>query len=249
MKFSIITVARNAVGTLESCLNSVAEQTGVDLEHLVIDGASCDGTVELLRQRREAHLVWQSEPDRGIYDAMNRGLERAEGDIVGFLNADDFYTHSGVLARVREAFEDPGTEACYGDLDYVSEEDNEHVVRRWRSGSYRPGLFRFGWMPPHPTFFARRDIYRRHGGFDTGYTLGADWDLLMRLMEVEGVRSRYLPEVLIKMRVGGVSNRSLKNIALNNWECFSAFFHNGIWPSPLYPVSKVIHRLAQFGSR
>lgn len=207
---SVVTAVFNRAATLPQALSSVQAQQGVRIQHVVIDGASTDGSLELLRAQGERIAVLVSEPDEGIYHALNKGLARATGDIVGFLHSDDAYAHDRVLARVVAAFEDPAVEAAYGDLDYVTA-DASRVLRRWRSGPYDRRRLARGWMPPHPTFFARRAVYERLGAFDTDFRIAADYDWLLRVLG-SGVQPAYVPEVLVKMRWGGASNRSLARL-------------------------------------
>jgi glycosyltransferase involved in cell wall biosynthesis len=246
MLVSVITVCRNAESVIGDCILSVAGQSGVEIEHILIDGASSDGTLDRIRSLERPGLRWVSEEDDGLYFALNKGLSLVRGEIVGVLHADDFFADSGVIRRVVEAFADPSLEACYGDLDYVARDDVSRVVRHWKSGAFRPGLFGRGWMPPHPTFYARRDVYERFGGFDTRFALGADWDLLLRFMEVKRIRTSYLPGVMVQMRLGGISNRRWQNILRNNWECLLAFRKYRLAVPMTYPVAKLCHRLAQF---
>lgn len=222
---SVITASYNRAATLGQALDSVAQQQGVRVEHIVIDGGSTDGSVELLRaQPGIAKLV--TEPDSGIYDALNKGLARATGEVVGFLHADDFFTHERVLERVAAAFADPAVEAVYGDLDYVTR-DATRVIRRWRSGAYAPEKLAQGWMPPHPTLYLRRALYQRLGGFDTGFRIAADYEFMLRMFSA-GVRPAYLPEVLVKMRWGGESNRSLSRILRKSREDYAALRRHGV---------------------
>ena len=222
MKLSIVTVCYNPGPILAECLQSVATQEFREFEHWVIDGGSDDGTVELLKReekRSDGQLNWISETDDGLYDALNKGLDCVTGDVVGFLHADDFLAHPRVLSEVVDCMQDQSLDACYADLVYVDAEDASVVKRNWRSEPFRVGMFLQGWMPPHPTFYARRAVYERLGGFDTQFRIGADWDLLLRFMEVHRIKTRYVPSVWVKMRVGGVSNRSLKNMWTNHREC------------------------------
>lgn len=205
---TVITAVLNRVATLAQALVSVQVQQGVRVQHVVIDGASTDGSLELLRDQGDRISVLVSERDEGIYHALNKGLACATGDIVGFLHSDDVYAHERVLARVVAAFTEPAVEAVYGDLDYVTA-DGTRVLRRWRSGSYTRGRLARGWMPPHPAFFARRCVYERFGTFDTAFRIAADYDWLLRVLGPGGVQPAYIPEVLVKMRWGGASNRSL----------------------------------------
>jgi glycosyltransferase involved in cell wall biosynthesis len=246
MLVSVITVCRNAESVIEDCVRSVAGQSGAEIEHILVDGASTDGTLDRIRSLEYLGLRWVSEKDDGLYFALNKGLALARGEIVGVLHSDDFFADSGVIRRVVKAFADPLLEACYGDLDYVARDDVSRVVRHWKSGPFRPGLFGRGWMPPHPTFYARRDVYERFGGFDTQFVLGADWDLLLRFLEVKRIRASYIPGVMVRMRLGGISNRRWQNILRNNWECLQAFRKYGLEVPLSYPVAKLCHRLAQF---
>lgn len=228
MKISIITVTYNVRETVGDCLASVAAQGHRDLEHVVIDGASTDGTLELLEAQRARLAVLVSEPDRGIYDALNKGLARASGDVVGLLHADDVFADAGVLARVAEAFADPAVEAVYGDLVYVAREAPGQVVRYWRAEAFEPRRLGWGWMPPHPTLYLRRSLYERFGGFDTRYRIAADYDLMLRVLSQLSGRVAYLPQVLVRMRLGGVSNRSVGKILRKSWEDYQALRANRV---------------------
>ncbi len=212
LKITVITVAYNAARTIAETICSVAEQDYSDVEHIVIDGASPDGTAEVVRQTPGRVTRLLSEPDRGVYDAMNKGIAMATGDVIGFLNADDMYAHSGVLSRVAEALSNPDVDACYADLVYVDPKDLRKIVRYWKSRPYEYGLFEKGWMPAHPTFFVRRSVYERLGGFDLEYKLQSDFELTMRFMHVHKIRSVYVSEIWVRMRTGGLSNNSLRGI-------------------------------------
>lgn len=222
LKFSIITVSFNSAATIEQTLKSVINQNYPFIEYIVIDGASSDNTVDIINQYRDKLALVISEPDRGIYDAMNKGIKLANGDIVGFLNSDDLYAHNHVIAQVANTFEKQTIDACYGDLIYFSENDPANVKRYWQSRKFERGLFAKGFMPPHPTFFAKRELYLKWGGFDLSYPIGNDVELMMRFLEKNHCRSHYLPHVLVNMRLGGVSNRSLKNIFMQNWQIIRA---------------------------
>lgn len=218
MKITIITVAFNAAETIADTLRSVANQTYPNIEHILIDGASRDGTMAIVKEHGSHLAKCISEPDRGIYDAMNKGIGLATGDIIGFLNADDFYASSRSLETIANAFSDPDIEACYGDLLYVRKNDPSSVVRYWRSCSFKKDSFRRGWCPPHPTFFVRRGVYEDHGGFSLDFRIAADTEIMFRLLELNGIKSVYIPETIIKMRTGGESNKNLGNIILQNKE-------------------------------
>lgn len=249
MKVTVITVCFNSGGTIADTLRSVSAQTHGDVEHIVIDGGSKDGTQDVIAAtpNRIARLV--SEPDRGIYDAMNKGLALATGEIVGFLNSDDVYADASSLAEIVRAFDDPTIDACYGDVLFVAADDPARVVRYWRAGPSRPGRLAQGWMPPHPTFYTRRSIYDAAGGFDISYRLQADFDMAIRLVEGRKLNLRYLPHTLVRMRMGGASNASVWNVIRGNLEAYRAARRHGLPVSPLFAVRKVLSRIPQFLDR
>ena len=228
MKITIITATWNCAATVADCLASVAVQSYAHREHVVIDGASTDGTVAVLEAHRDRLAVLVSEPDRGIYDALNKGIARATGEVVGFLHADDIYAGPEVLAHVAAAFADPAVSAVYGDLQYVRQDNPNQVVRHWRSTPFSPRRLAWGWMPPHPTLYVRRDWYSRISGFDTRYRIAADYDCILRLFSRPGFQAVYLPEVLVRMRLGGASNRSLANIVRKSREDLDALRRAGV---------------------
>lgn len=242
MKISVITVAYNSAATIGDAMDSVAKQTYADFEHWVVDGASSDRTVEVAKTHATPRTRIVSEPDGGIYDAMNKGLGLADGEVLGFLNSDDMFADAQVLARIAAAFEDPAIEACFGDLLYVTEDDRS-VVRYWKSQPFVPGCFARGWSPAHPTFYIRRSALARLGGFDLSYRLAADTELMMRYLEKGGAHSVYIPKVQVRMRVGGATNRSLRNVLRQNREIFTALENNAI------PYSRGVFLLSKLGSR
>jgi len=248
MKITIITVSFNAAETIADTLRSVSEQTYNDVEHILIDGASKDATMSVVREHGTHLAKCLSEPDRGIYDAMNKGIALATGDIIGFLNADDFYASKNSLGTIAAAFSDPTVDACYGDLLYVSKDDTSKVVRYWRSCEYVKGAFRKGWCPPHPTFFVRRGVYEAHGDFSLDYKIAADIEIMYRLLEVKGITSAYLPETIIRMRTGGESNKSIGNIILQNREIVRFINRSGgaRISVPSFVMHKLASRLKQF---
>lgn len=245
MKISIVTVCRDSVATIGDTLRSVAEQSHADIEHLVIDGASTDGTLELVGRLASPRTVLLSEPDRGIYDAMNKGLRLATGDLVGFLNADDAFSAADVMARVAQAA-GTGADIVYGDLEYVSRIGGR-IVRHWRSGSYHPDRLRHGWMPPHPSFYVRRELPSVAQGFDTDLRIAADYDFMMRCLLGPGIKVSYLPDVLVSMRLGGASNASLRNMLRKSREDLLVMRRHDIggW---LTLASKNLRKLPQFVS-
>lgn len=248
MKISIITVCYNSAATIQDTIDSVASQTYPEIEHIVVDGASRDNTMEIVRAAPSVSK-YVSEPDRGIYDAMNKGIAMATGEIVGFLNADDFYADQTILAQVAEALSDPTLDACYADLVYVDQHDTGKIVRYWKSRIHVPGLFKRGWMPAHPTFFVKKKIYQRYGGFDLRFPRQADFELTMRFMEVAQIASIYIPQIWVRMRLGGVSNNSYSNILKGNLEAWRACKLHGLDVSWMFVPIKMLSRLPQFWAR
>ena len=217
MKITIITVCLNAAKTINDALKTVANQKNIEIEHIVVDGGSTDQTLEIVKKYKNVSAL-VSEPDKGIYDAMNKGIALVTGDIVGTLNADDFYSSELVLSEVEKAFQDPSIDACYGDLVYVKQDDVNKSVRYWKSGNYKDNLFRSGWMPAHPTFFVRKSIYERFGNFSLDYTIASDFELLFRFIEKNKIKIKYIPKVMVKMRMGGTTNKNLTNVITQNKE-------------------------------
>lgn len=247
MKISIITVCHNAAKTIEATLLSVQAQTHAEVEHLVIDGASDDGTMAILENHNKHLAFLVSEPDRSLYEAMNKGLAKASGEIVGFLNGDDVYADTKVLQDVAAVFNESSLDSCYSDLVYVAADDLNRVVRYWQSENYRDGLFARGWSPPHPTFFVRKEIYDRLGGFDLDLPMANDIEIMMRFLEKHRITTAYIPRILVKMRVGGISNRNIMNIIRQNIAIFSAARKNGVAINPLvFLLQKLLVRAKQF---
>lgn len=228
VKISIITATLRCAETLSDCLSSVNGQTHPVREHIVIDGGSRDGTLDVLHSHRDRLAVMVSELDLGIYDALNKGIRLATGEVVGFLHGDDAYADEAVLARVAEVFTDPAVDAVYGDLVYVGKQDTSRVVRYWRSGVFHPTRLRQGWMPPHPTLYLRRSLYERHGLFDQRYQIAGDYDLMLRMLTRLTGRVVYLPHVMVRMRMGGASNRSLPQVTRKSLEDYRALRENRI---------------------
>lgn len=237
MKFSIITATYNSVASIVDTQRSLAEQyfPRDQLEWILVDGGSTDGTLERIAEGRFHPDQWVSEPDKGLYDALNKGVRMATGDFIGFLHADDFLAGAGVLHRISCALENSGADAVYGDLDYVRDLGNGEfgMVRRWKSGIYYRWKLNWGWMPPHPTLYLRREIYEQakldNGEyFDSSFTCAADYDFMLRIFGKHRVEPAYLKTVLVKMRIGGISNRSLKHIIRKSREDWRAIRRNGI---------------------
>jgi len=250
MKISIITVCYNSEKTIGDTLVSVREQDYGNIEHIIIDGLSTDRTLAVVSNTGSHVNRVVSERDRGIYDAMNKGIALATGDVIGFINADDFYKSRDVLAVVASAFESSGADCCYGDLCYVKQDDVSKTVRYWRSALFAPGMFGRGWCPPHPTFFVRREVYARLGQFDLSFKIGADIELMARFLEVGRISNHYIPKVLVHMRMGGTTNRSLLNIVKQNLEIRRGFLALGLgfswWR---FMGNKVVSRALQFVRR
>jgi len=249
MKISIITAVFNAVDTVEETILSVANQTHSDVEHIVVDGASTDGTLGVVDKYRSRLARFVSEPDQGVYDGMNKGLQLATGDVIGFLNADDVYAHEGVLRRIAEVLSNPQIDACYADLVYVDKDDPKKIVRYWQSQPYEEGLFLKGWMPAHPTFFVRRSVYERFGGFDLAYPRQSDFELTMRFLHVHKIRAVYIPEIVVRMRTGGLSNSSWRGVLRGNLEAYRAFRKHVARTTPFFVIRKIFTRLPQFFSK
>lgn len=244
MRVTVITPVLDRAPVVGDCLASVAAQTHADVEHVVVDGGSTDGTLEVVQARLASGGRLLTGPDRGLYDALNKGISAATGEVVGTLGADDVYACPEVLARVASAFASTGADIVHGDLLYVRQ-DLSTVVRTWRSSPFRPGRFLRGWMPPHPTFFARRALFGRLGGYDLRLRIAADYELMLRFLECHDLRSHYVPEVLVKMRVGGVSNAP-RHLARKSLEDAYALWLNGHGVvAPLAVALKNLRKLPQ----
>jgi len=223
----------------------VAEQDE-DLEHILVDGASQDDSYQIIDQHRDKLARVISEPDEGIYDAMNKGIQAANGDVIGFLNADDFYPEPGVLRSVKKVFENPETDTCYGDLKYVSKENISKTARFWKAGKFDRRKFYHGWMPPHPTFFARRQVYEKYGGFNLDMGSAADYELMLRLLVKHQLSAEHIPRVLVHMRTGGVSNESFANRLRANRKDREAWRVNDLQPYPWTLVAKPLRKVGQW---
>ena len=245
MKVSIITATFNSAATVLDTLKSVQSQTWQALEHIVVDGASTDDTLRLLEAGKHRG-PFVSEPDKGIYDAMNKGIQMASGEIVGILNSDDVYANPTIIEKVVQLFEQTGADAVYGDLWYVDAADMQRVKRKWVAGSYRREAFLYGWMPPHPTFFVRKSVYKQYGLFNLDMYTAADYELMLRFLYKYQIPAAYLPEVMVKMRVGGASNQSLKNRLLANKGDRLAWKVNGLKPYWFTVTLKPIRKITQF---
>jgi glycosyltransferase len=227
MKISIVTVTRNSAATLVDTLRSVEAQTYGDIEYLIVDGASTDETLNRVRAHGRRVSLVVSEPDAGMYEAMNKGARLASGDLIGFLNADDVLAYPGAIAAVAAAAQAPTVDAVFGDLLYVNRHDTDRVVRRWRGGEFAASRLRWGWMPPHPTFYVRRAQFLSLGGFDASLKIAADYEFMLRYLARPGIRANHVAEVLVRMRLGGASNQ-IKGLARKSREDLLALRRNGI---------------------
>lgn len=243
-KISIITTVLNGEKTIESCLRSVAGQS-VDVEHIIVDACSTDKTLKIARGFSSVTQII-SENDRGIYDGLNKGLQLASGDIIGFLHADDFFADSQILKSIVELFSDKDIDSCYGDLLYVDRSNTQRVLRYWKSGEYDCTRFRWGWMPPHPAFFARRELYEKYGGFRLDMGTAADYELMLRFLAKYRATCIYLPRIITKMRAGGQSNISIKNRLMANVNDRRAWRINGLKPYPWTLIFKPLSKIKQF---
>lgn len=230
MKISIITATYNSAKTLEACMDSVLNQTYNDIEYVLIDGNSSDETLHLIKSKAENHdnIVWLSEQDRGIYDALNKGIAKATGDVIGFVHSDDFLADDSIIETISQIFKTEHVDGVYGNLHYVSIDNVNTLVRNWTSQAFKKSLLNRGWMPAHPTLFLKSDIYRQNGSFSLDYRISADYDFILRIFKGSNYRFYYLPKTITKMRVGGASNRSLKNLILKTREDYRAAKTNHI---------------------
>jgi glycosyltransferase involved in cell wall biosynthesis len=247
MKVSIITATYNSERTIKDTLASVKQQTYKDVEHIIIDGDSKDRTIKLLDLYGHQGPVL-SEADNGIYDAMNKGVAMADGDIVGILNSDDFYSDNKVIEKVVKAFEIFDCDAVYGDLVYIDCKQTNKIVRKWVAGNYDKKLFYKGWMPPHPTVFIKKEVYEKYGSFNLKFKSSSDYELLLRLMVLNNIKVRYIPHVLVHMRTGGQSTKSLSNRLAAHKEDYLAWLSNGISPKWYTLAMKPLSKLKQFRS-
>ena len=245
LKFTIITATFNSADTLTSCLDSVKGQS-VEVEHVLIDGGSNDETLKITDRYQDHLTSVVSEPDQGIYDAMNKGIRLATGDLIGILNADDFYPENDVLAQVAAVFSDPMVQACYGDLVYVDSQDTDKITRHWRAGSFDRSKMYWGWMPPHPTFFVRTDVYRQYGLFDLDLGTAADYEIMLRFLQKHQINVAYIPRVLVHMRTGGVSNATLYNRLAANRMDRKAWAVNDLRPYPWTLALKPLRKVGQW---
>lgn len=229
MKISVITATYNSEQTLQDCIDSVKNQTHADIEHIIIDGASTDGTKNIIEENHQSLSKIVSEPDNGIYHAMNKGIGLATGEVIAILNSDDVYADQNILKLVAENFlNNPEIGIVYGDLLYVDRSYIRKIKRIWKSRPYINDLFRTGWHPPHPAFFVKREVYEKFGKFREDMSISADYELMLRFLEKNKVQSKYIPMTFVLMREGGHSNRSIKNIIKGNIQALRSWKVNGM---------------------
>ena len=249
MKISIITITYNSAKTLPRALESVRSQTYGDIEHIIVDGASTDGTKELIinyqlsiLNSQSPKVRWISEPDNGIYNALNKGIAMATGDVIGFLHSDDVLYSPDSIGQIAAAFESSGADVVYGDLEY---RHGDKVVRRWRSNAFRRGDLKYGWMPPHPTVYVRREVYRQVGPYDEWFRISADYDMILRIFTA-GYKTRYIPQVLVAMETGGASNRDAKARLSKTQEDYFVLKKNHVGAGLLTVACKQLRKIRQF---
>jgi glycosyltransferase involved in cell wall biosynthesis len=245
LKISIITATFNSGATVKDTLHCIRSQAYPDIEHIIVDGGSRDNTLDIVREFPHVSRI-VSEKDNGIYDAMNKGIRLATGDIIGILNSDDIYTDDAVLSDIAAAFADPAVMTVYANLQYVHADDLQRVQRNWVSGPFKPRNFYFGWMPPHPTFFVRREVYEQAGVFNLEMRSAADYELMLRILLKLRLPAHYIPRVIVKMRAGGLSNASLLNRLRANKEDRMAWKLNELTPFFFTLYLKPIRKIGQF---
>lgn len=248
MKISVVTAVMNGRDTLPAMLQSLQMQNHTDLEHIVQDGGSTDGTLAYLKTQGHPRMALLSVPDSGIYDAINRGIQRASGDVVGLLHADDTLTDPDVLAWVAEAMQDQAIDGVYGDLQYVARDDPARVIRHWRAGGYSAARLGRGWMPPHPTLYLRREVFARAGLYDTSYRIAGDYEAMLRFLTAGQVRLGYIPRVMVRMKMGGVSNRSFAHLLRKSREDYRAIRQHGVGGVGTL-MAKNLSKISQFAGR
>jgi glycosyltransferase len=245
MKVSIITATYNSAATIADCLESVNNQTYQNIEHIIIDGGSTDDTLAII-QEKGFKGKFISEKDKGIYDAMNKGIDLVTGDIVGILNSDDLYANNTIVEDLVTLFETSKADAIYGDLEYIDTINTQKITRKWKAGHYSPKAFLYGWMPPHPTFFVKATLYQQYGKFNLNLFTAADYELMLRFIYRFGIKVAYLQQIMVKMRTGGASNQSIKNRLLANKGDRMAWEINGLQPYWFTLFAKPIRKITQF---
>lgn len=248
MKVSIITATYNSEKSIQRAIDSVASQNYADIEHIIIDGGSTDNTLSIIKSNNGKISRIISEKDKGIYDALNKGIKIATGNIIGFLNSDDVFTNPHVISRIVNCFNIKKTDVVYGNIVYQSKDnENKKTIRYWRSNVYNPGCLKFGWMPPHPTVYCKREVYEKWGLYNDSFKISSDYEFILRIFKQPSVSKAFLPTIMVKMDVGGVSNRSIKNILLKTREDYKAIRLNNIGGF-ITVILKNLRKLGQFNS-
>ena len=247
MKVSLITATYNSEISIKTCLDSIVSQDYSDLEYLFIDGGSSDNTLSIIKKYRQNNpfIKMVSEKDYGIYDALNKGISAASGDIIGFVHSDDFLASSDIINDIVSMMKTESLDGVYGNLQYVDKINTKKIIRNWKSCHFKTGLLKNGWMPPHPILFLKREVYQKYGLFDVSYRISADYDFMLRIFKDSELKFGYLPKVITKMRVGGASNRSIKNIIEKSKEDYRAIKSNNIGDF-LTLIRKNTSKLKQF---
>lgn len=249
MKVSIITVTYNSCQTLGDAIESVLRQTYRDIEYIIVDGASTDDTLNVIRRYEDAfegRMKWVSEKDRGIYDAMNKGIKMATGDVVGILNSDDYFTSDDVIERMVPAFDDSSIDAAYGDIHFIRDGNPEKCIRYYSSKRFRPSWLRFGFMPAHPSFYCRRGIFDKAGFYKTDYAIGSDYEMMVRLFLVHHIKAKYLPMDFVTMRTGGASTRNVRSRLQLIKDDVRGCRENGIYTNSLFVCTKFLYKIFEF---
>jgi len=229
MKISIITATFNSGKFIESCINSILKQNYKKFEIIIIDGLSTDSTIKKIKTLldKNNNIKIFSEKDLGIYHALNKGIEKANGDIIGFVHSDDLLHNKNVLSNIIDVFKNSNTDGVYGDLQYVEKQNTNKVIRYWKSKDFKPNLINKGWTPPHPTLYLRKKVYEKHGLFDLNYKISSDYDFMTKIFMDNTFNFKYIPKVITKMRVGGISNKNIKNVLIKSFEDYKVIYKNG----------------------
>jgi glycosyltransferase len=246
LRFTIITAVYNNKQHIEDCIQSVVAQNYLNYEYIIIDGGSDDGTVEIIKKHEKHLSKFVSEKDNGIYDALNKGISLATGDVIVFLHSDDLFASNDVLLKAAGVFDKKNSDSVFGDLLYVSKDNTNKIIRYWKAGEYKHNKLLYGWMPAHPAFFVKKKVYDECGMFDTKFRIAADYDLVLRFLHKAKITAEYLPEVFVKMRTGGASNKSAGNILTKSKEDFAALRGNGFASPMLILFFKNVRKVPQF---
>ena len=248
MKVSIITATYNSSATIEHCIQSVIGQDYPEIEYIIVDGGSTDETISVIKdwQKRDSRIQWVSEKDKGIYDALNKGVTMATGDVIGFVHSDDFLADPSTISKLMLKFKTGDIDGVYGNLQYVDQTNPDKVIRAWKSQPFRSNLLQHGWMPAHPTLFLKKEVYEKHGEFNLNFKIAADYDFMLRVLQDHSLSFSYLPQVITKMRMGGASNGSLKNIMNKSREDYKVMKTNGLTFPMWGLLAKNLSKLPQF---